>query len=78
MTKKTYLHEILSHYFDTQDLNTEAWTQDENGHYTTNQEEIEWFQRYENALNHIGNKELKSLEVNEYDDIIAYYEGGKK
>ena len=72
---KTYLNDIMTHYFDVQDLNTDKWTEDENGFYTTDQAEIEWFKRLNEAYDNIPLEELVCGYFNDYDDIIAMWEG---
>lgn len=75
MAKKTYLNEIMEHYFDVQDLNEVKWQQDDEGFYTTDIEEIEWFQRLNKAYDNISQDDLVNIEFNDYDEIIGYYEG---
>ena len=73
---KTYLNDIImAHYFDVQDLNTDKWIEDENGFYTTDQEEIEWFKRLNEAYDNLTPQELRDGDFNDYDDLIAFYEG---
>lgn len=72
---KTYLNDIMTHYFDVQDLNTDKWIEDENGFYTTDQEEIEWFKRLNEAYDNLTPQELRDGDFNDYDDLIAFYEG---
>lgn len=72
---KTYLNDIMTHYFDVQDLNTDKWIDDENGFYTTDQEEIEWFRRLNEAYDNLTPQELRDGDFNDYDELIAFYEG---
>lgn len=72
---KTYLNDIMTHYFDVQDLNTDKWIEDDNGFYTTDQEEIEWFKRLNEAYDNLTPQELRDGDFNDYDDLIAFYEG---
>ena len=77
---KTYLKDIMTHYFDTQhlnvqDLNGDKWTEDEIGFYTTDQAEIEWFKRLNEAYDNLTPKELRDGDFNDYDELIAFYEG---
>ena len=72
---KTYLNDIMTNYFDVQDLNTDKWIEDENGFYTTDQEEIEWFKRLNEAYDNLTPQELRDGDFNDYDDLIAFYEG---
>ena len=73
---KTYLNDIMTHYFDVQDLNTDKWHLDaENGFYTTDQAEIEWFTRLNEAYDNLTPKELRDGDFNDYDELIAFYEG---
>ena len=72
---KTYLNDIMTHYFDVQDLNADKWTEDENGFYTTDQAEIEWFTRLNEAYDNLTPKELRDGDFNDYDELIAFYEG---
>ena len=72
---KTYLNEIMTHYFDVQDLNEAKWKQDDEGFYTKDIEEIEWFKRLNKAYDNISQEDLVNIEFNDYDDIIVFYEG---
>ena len=72
---KTYLNDIMEHYFDVQDLNTDKWTEDDNGFYTTDQAEIEWFKRLNEAYDNMTLHELRDGDFNDYDELIAFYEG---
>ena len=79
---KTYLNDIMTHYFDVQDLNTDKWNlnadkwaEDENGFYTTDQAEIEWFKRLNEAYDNLTPHELRDGDFNDYDELIAFYEG---
>ena len=72
---KTYLNDIMTHYFDVQDLNADKWTKDDNGFYTTDQAEIEWFKRLNEAYDNLTPKELRDGDFNDYDELIAFYEG---
>lgn len=72
---KTYLNDIMTHYFDVQDLNTDKWIEDDNGFYTTDQEEIEWFKRLNEAYDNLTPQELRDGDFNDYDELIAFYEG---
>lgn len=72
---KTYLNDIMTHYFDVQDLNADKWTEDENGFYTTNQAEIEWFRRLNEAYDNLTPQELRDGDFNDHDELIAFYEG---
>ena len=74
---KTYLSDITKHYFDVQDLNADKWTEDDNGFYTTDQAEIEWFKRLNEAYNNLTPKELRYGYFKDYDELIAFYEGGR-
>ena len=74
---KTYLNDIMTHYFDVQDLNADKWTEDENGFYTTDQAEIEWFKRLNEAYDNLTPHELRDGDFNDYDELIAFYEGRK-
>ncbi|MCC9273862.1 MAG: hypothetical protein K8V42_06185 [Enterococcus aquimarinus] len=75
LTEKTYLNEIMDHYFDTMDLNENEWFEDDKGFYTYDKEEIKWFKRLNKALDNISEEELRTVEFNDYDAIIEYYEG---
>lgn len=75
LTEKTHLNEIMDHYFDTMDLNENEWFEDDNGFYTYDKEEIKWFKRLNKALDNISEEELRTVEFNDYDAIIEYYEG---
>ena len=72
---KTYLNDIMTHYFDVQDLNADKWTEDDNGFYTTDQAEIEWFKRLNEAYDKPTLQELRDGYFNDYDELIAFYEG---
>ena len=72
---KTYLNDIMEHYFDVQDLNTDKWAEDDNGFYTTDQAEIEWFKRLNEAYDKLTLQELRDGYFNDYDELIAFYEG---
>ena len=72
---KTYLNDIMTHYFDVQDLNTDKWAEGENGFYTTDQAEIEWFTRLNEAYDNLTPQELRDGDFNDYDELIAFYEG---
>ena len=72
---KTYLNDIMTHYFDVQDLNTGKWAEDENGFYTTDQAEIEWFIHLNEAYDNLTPHELRDGDFNDYDELIAFYEG---
>ena len=72
---KTYLNDIMTHYFDVQDLNTDKWIEDDNGFYTTDQEEIEWFTRLNEAYDNLTPQELRDGDFNDHDELIAFYEG---
>ena len=79
---KTYLKDIMARYFDVQDLNADKWHLDadkwaegENGFYTTDQAEIEWFTRLNEAYDNLTPKELRDGDFNDYDELIAFYEG---
>lgn len=76
--EKHYLHDIMTHYFDVQDLNTDKWTEDDNGFYTTDLQEIAWFKMLEEAYSNIPEKELRDNFFGEYNDIIDYYNGKKE
>ena len=78
MTKKVYLHDIMHHYFDVQDLNNEKWLEDDNGFYTTDLQEVAWFEMLEEAYCNITEKELRDNFFGEYEDIIDYYNGKKE
>ena len=71
--KKTYLNDIMKHYFDIQDLNTEKWLEDENGFYTMDKDEIAWFKQLNEAYDSLSQEELETIHFNEYDGIIDYY-----
>ena len=73
--KKTYLNDIMKHYFDIQDLNTEKWLEDENGFYTMDKDEIAWFEQLNEAYDSLSQEELESTPFNDYDAIIDYYNG---
>ena len=72
---KTYLNDIMTHYFDVQDLNTDKWIEDDNGFYTADSEEIKWFKRLNEAYDNLAPQELRDGDFNDYDDLIAFYEG---
>lgn len=74
--KKTYLDEILTYYFNVKDLNEKYWKEDDNGFYTTNKEEINWFKRLNKAYNEIPYHTLITIKFNDYDSIIEYFERG--
>ena len=74
---KTYLNEIMKHYFDIQDLNTEKWLEDENGFYTMDKDEIVWFKQLNKAYANLSQEELETIPFNDYDDIIDYYKRKK-
>ena len=74
---KTYLNEIMKHYFDVQDLNTEKWLEDENGFYTMDKDEIAWFEQLNEAYDNLTQVELETIPFNDYDDIIDYNKGKK-
>ena len=72
---KTYLNDIMTHYFDVQDLNPDKWAEGENGFYTTDQAEIEWFTRLNEAYDNLTSRELRDGDFNNHDELIAFYEG---
>ena len=72
---KTYLKDIMAHYFDVQDLNADKWAKGKNGFYTTDQAEIEWFKRLNEAHDNLTPHELRDGDFNDYDELIAFYEG---
>lgn len=72
---KTYLNDIMTHYFDVQDLDANKWAEDENGFYTTDQAEIEWFKRLNEAYDNLTPRELRDGDFNDHDELIAFYEG---
>ena len=74
---KTYLNDIMTHYFDVQDLNTDKWAEGENGFYTTDQAEIASFKRLNEAYDNLTPHELRDGDFNDYDELIAFYEGGR-
>ena len=74
---KTYLNDIMTHYFDVQDLNEAKWQQDDEGFYTKDIDEIEWFKRLNKAYDNLTTDELRDGDFNDYDDLIAFYEGGQ-
>ena len=73
--EKVYLNDILDYYFDVQDLMPDKWQRDEEGFYTRNIEEVVWFKRLNQAFEHISDEELQTNVFNDYDEIIAFYEG---
>lgn len=73
--EKVYLNDILDYYFDVQDLTPDKWQRDEEGFYTRDIEEVAWFKRLNQAFEHISDEELQTNVFNDYDEIIAFYEG---
>lgn len=73
--EKVYLNDILNHYFDVQDLTPDKWQRDEEGFYTRDIEEVAWFKRLDRAFENISDEELQTNVFNDYDEIIAFYEG---
>lgn len=71
--KKYYLNDIMEgHFFDTSDLNEEAWQLDEDGGwYTTLKAEKEWFERLAVAYDRIDEYDIDTTAANDYDDVIA-------
>lgn len=73
--EKVYLNDVLNHYFDVQDLTPDKWQRDEEGFYTRDIEEVAWFKRLDRAFENISDEELQTNVFNDYDEIIAFYEG---
>lgn len=75
--QETYFKDIMSHYFDTDDLNTDKWFEGEYDWFTYDEEEILWFEQLNEAYDNLSQEEIETIHFNEYDDIIDYYNGKK-
>ena len=75
--KKLYLNEVLPNElgFDVSELSN-AWEQDENGYYTCDEEEYQWFEKLSRAydLKEEYNIELDDRYINDWDDYIRQIE----
>lgn len=75
---ETHLFYIFPHYFDTDDLNKDKWFYDGDGDWVTfDKLEIAWFYQLNQAYNNLSQEELETINFNDYDDIIDYYNGKK-
>ena len=76
MNKKFYLNDLMKDYFfDVNDL-SELWYHDDEGWFTYDEYEAEWFRDLSNAYDVINEQGivLDDEYVLDYDDIIHYAE----
>lgn len=76
MKEKLYLNEALNgHSFDVSEL-SDAWEQDEQGYFTTDVDEYQWFERLGRAydLQEEYGIEIDDRYIGDHDDYIRQVE----
>lgn len=70
--KKYYLNDALgNHYFDVNDL-PNSWEQDDNGWFTYNKSEFDWFIELAEAYDIVNRYDLNIDHIDDYENVVAY------
>ena len=78
METKYYLHELIENsnpfFIENRNWDEEKWENDENGFFTTNENEANWIGDVVNAFKTIAKNNKNSFlkNLNYYDDVVEY------